>query len=79
MVISDFVDFEPAWKEQYAKVAKLIARKLSRAGGYIVEVGCGKGQLTVPLAELVKNYHFVAVDNFAGPYLNDARPLRSAI
>jgi cyclopropane fatty-acyl-phospholipid synthase-like methyltransferase len=79
MIISNFADFDSAWKEQYARVAKVIARKLPRAEDYIVEVGCGKGQLTVPLAQLVKNYHVVAVDNFAGAYSNHRRALRSAI
>jgi cyclopropane fatty-acyl-phospholipid synthase-like methyltransferase len=79
MIISNVADFEQAWMEQYARVAKIIASKLPRAEDYLVEVGCGKGQLTIPLAKRVKNYRILALDNFLGAYVKHKLALRSAI
>jgi cyclopropane fatty-acyl-phospholipid synthase-like methyltransferase len=39
---------------------------LGRKDQRIVEIGCGRGQLTVPLAERARNLRFVLVDRFVG-------------
>lgn len=79
MIVSKVADFEDAWRMQYTKVAKAIARNLPHTENFLIEIGCGKGQLTIPLAKLVKNYHIVAVDNYVGAYVKHRRALRSAI
>lgn len=36
--------------------------------GVVVEIGCGKGQLTIPLAVKMPGVHIIGVDSFKGSY-----------
>jgi len=71
-LVSDPGEIEGAWREQYEKLARVFAGLIPRTGT-VVEVGCGRGRLTFPLARLAVKSRFIAVDRFAGPYSKDRR------
>jgi len=77
-IVADPKEIRSAWTEQYQGLARQFAGLLRSKTGDLVEVGCGSGQLTIPLSKLVSN-SFVMVDNFGGPYSKDYRLLRSAL
>ncbi len=52
---------------------------LHKERGVLVEIGCGKGQLTIPLAGRVPEYEIIALDRFVGPYQENQTELFSAI
>ena len=79
MIISDPRDLAGAWSEQYARVAREIGAVLPSNGGLLVEIGSGKGQLTIPLAKRATKYQIIAVDRFKRPYSGDETRLLSAI
>ena len=79
MAISDPKDLAIAWSQQYARVAREVGAILSPNGGLLVEIGCGEGQLTIPLAERATRYQIIALDRFKGPYSGDETRLLSAI
>ncbi len=79
MAISDPRDLARAWGQQYARVAREIGALLPAKGGLLVEIGSGKGQLTIPLAKRATGYQIVALDRFRGPYSGDETRLLSAI
>jgi ubiquinone/menaquinone biosynthesis C-methylase UbiE len=63
-------DLEPARTRYYDRLAthfmEQIGRRRSRV---ILEAGCGKGQLTIPLiSKLPRNVRMIAIDSSAGPY-----------
>ena len=58
-------DLEAAWSRQYVNLAQVSARLLGTCHR-VVEIGCGGGQLTIPLARLTRNSQFVLVDRFVG-------------
>ncbi len=60
--------YESSWKQQYQRLAAKFAGNLHEGRGVLVEVGCGRGQLTLPLAKLIPHWTVRTVDNFAGPY-----------
>ena len=66
--ISDPEDLEFAWDQQYARLAERFSRMLSKQRGVLVEIGCGKGQLTIPLAEKLPRCQIIGVDRFRGTY-----------
>jgi len=70
---------ESAWNMQYEKLGQSFGQMIPRKRGVLVEVGCGKGQLTIPLARRVSGYQIVVVDNFQGPYAGSRMRLFSAI
>ncbi len=41
---------------------------LPKQRGVLVEIGCGKGQLTIPLAERLSRCQIIGVDRFRGSY-----------
>ena len=41
----------------------------------MAEIGCGKGQLTIPLAKRIPRGRIIAVDSFKGPYSNSNKAL----
>lgn len=71
-------DLRGAWAEQYQRLARRFASLLGSKIGNLVEIGCGRGQLTIPLSKLVSNSFFI-VDNFGGPYSRDHKLLKSAL
>jgi len=63
-------DLETAWTRYYDRLAthfmEQIGRRRSRE---ILEAGCGKGQLTIPLiSKLPRNVKMIAIDSSTGPY-----------
>ncbi len=79
ITVSDQREFDSAWSQQYAAVAKNIASMLPKMAGVLVEVGSGEGQLTIPLANLVPQYKIIALDRFKGAYSENKAGLLSAI
>lgn len=59
-------DLETAWSKQYVNLAHVFARMLPTRCRRVAEIGCGRGQLTIPLAIDAKNLRFVLVDRFVG-------------
>jgi SAM-dependent methyltransferase len=51
---------------------------MPRAGTQAVDLGGGRGQLTIPVAQLARGYRFLVVDRFEGPYARSRRRLGSA-
>lgn len=78
-VISDPMRLDAAWREQYERVVKHVAKFLPSTKCELVEVGCGGGQFTIPAAKLNPNYNIIAVDNFSGPYSKSLKALRRAL
>jgi len=60
-------DVEKAWSNQYDRLTRIFATVLGKGTRQIAEIGCGSGQLTVPLAKQARNLRFVLVDTFANP------------
>lgn len=58
---------DAAWSNQYERIAQIFASALREKSQEIVEIGCGSGQLTIPLAQCAPKLQFVLVDIFAGP------------
>ena len=67
--------FKAAWSEQYRSVAKRVASLLPGKEGRIVELGGGRGQLSIPLMQLAPSFQVVVVDTYAGRYLRDRQRL----
>ena len=65
---SDPRELGAAWNGQYARLAELFSRMLPKKRGVLVEIGCGKGQLTIPLAERLPRSQIIGVDRFRGSY-----------
>src|SRR5207247_2475778 len=66
--ISDPEDLEFAWDQQYARLAERFSRMLPKKRGVLVEIGCRKGQVTIPLAERLPRYQIIGLDRFSAPY-----------
>ncbi len=79
ITVSDPRELDSAWSQQYAEVAKNIARMLPSGEGVLVEAGSGEGQLTVPFAKVVPHYKIIALDRFKGAYSGNQARLLSAI
>jgi cyclopropane fatty-acyl-phospholipid synthase-like methyltransferase len=76
--VSDPEELETAWTEQYERLAERFARMLPQKG-VLVEIGFGKGQLTIPLANISPRLQIVGVDKFKGPYSGSHTELLSAL
>jgi cyclopropane fatty-acyl-phospholipid synthase-like methyltransferase len=80
-VITDSSELSAAWSRQYDKLGRVFADVLERKHRRIAEIGCGKGQLTIPLAKHAANAQFVLVDRFAdtphGSYSHNYKALVS--
>ena len=70
---------DEAWSLQYEGLATQFAALLPPGEGPIVEIGCGSGHLTIPLARLISGRSLIGVDRYAGPYANDRETLMTAI
>ncbi len=75
----DIQAFQDAWAQTYKRLAKLIFTKLPLNDGELVELGCGKGQLTIPLAKTASRYKIQCIDNYSGAYSRDLRSLKAAL
>ena len=75
--ISDPEKLESAWNQQYARLSQHFSRMIPKKG-IIVEIGCGKGQLTIPLAERIPGIEVIGVDSFRGSYSRNRTHLLSA-
>jgi len=64
--VSDPKELDKAWRQQYENLAREFAKLIGKRRT-IVEIGCGRGQLTIPLANLVRG-RLLTVDSFAWPY-----------
>ena len=53
-VVTDPSDLEVVWPKQYEKLAHVFADVIGK-GQRVAEIGCGRGQLTIPLARRAKN------------------------
>lgn len=80
-VLTDPSAVPKAWSRQYDRMASIFAKILARKRGKVAEVGCGAGQLTIPLAKRIVDVDFVLVDRFAdtktGSYSRSHRALIS--
>jgi ubiquinone/menaquinone biosynthesis C-methylase UbiE len=63
-------DLETARARYYDQLATHFIEQIGqRKSGVILEAGCGKGQLTIPLlAKLPRNVMMIAIDSSEGPY-----------
>ena len=64
--VSDPKELDKAWRQQYDNLAREFAKLIGKRRT-IIEIGCGRGQLTIPLAKLVRG-RLLTVDSFAWPY-----------
>src|SRR3989442_12182323 len=69
------------WSKYYDKLADhFLTRIRVKPSTVILEAGCGKGQLTIPLFQkLPKSVKLIAVDSSIGPYLGWLDELESKI
>lgn len=77
--VSDPRDLREAWEREYARLARRLSKLLPSEPVTLVEIGCGWGQLTIPLAAAVPAARIIAIDNFAGPYSSDREKLARAL
>src|ERR1700756_2595321 len=63
-------DLERAWSQYYSRLAAHFVARINRKSLRVVlEAGCGKGQLTLPLIEMLpKGAQMIAIDSSRGPY-----------
>ena len=78
-VVEDPRNVETAYIQQYENLAKEIANLVPKRKGIVAEIGCGKGQLTIPLAKLLPRSRFNVVDTFAGAYSGTLSQLNRAL
>ena len=69
---------ETAWKRQYVRLSQLFSRLLPKQG-VVAEIGCGGGQLTIPLARRRPRGQIIGVDRFKGPYSNSRKVMSYAL
>ena len=77
------LEFAAAWSKQYERLARIFADMLGERVRVTAEIGCGDGQLTIPLAKHAPNLQFILVDRFAdtahGSYSHNYKALRSSL
>ena len=78
-IIDDPRKVENAYDRQYENLARKIADLVLAKKGIFVEIGGGKGQLTVPLAKLLPRLRFIVVDTFSGAYSGTLGLLNKAL
>lgn len=77
-IVEDPKRVDAAYASQYDQLAREFEALLPPRG-LLAEVGCGKGQLTIPIAKLGPKYRFEVVDTFTGPYSGTLRQLKQAL
>lgn len=65
-ILDDPAKLQAAMSRQYERVARAYAELLGNKERVIAEIGCGRGQLTIPLAKIAPNLRFILIDKFAG-------------
>jgi SAM-dependent methyltransferase len=70
---------ENAWKRVHVRLARTMADTLPLQVRSILEVGAGRGQLTLPLLDRVASTLVTIVDQFKGPYTSDRSSLRTSV
>jgi SAM-dependent methyltransferase len=78
-VIDDPREVEQAYARQYKNLSREFSRVIQSKRGIIAEIGCGRGQLTIPVARLLPHCRFRVVDTFAGAYTGTLRLLNKAL
>ena len=78
-VVDDPRKVEDAYAHQYENLASRIASLVPARSGILAEIGCGEGQLTIPLAKLLPRHRFNVVDKFTGAYSGTLRRLNQAL
>ena len=63
-------DLDRAWRRYYSRLAAHFRAEIGqRRLRVVLEAGCGKGQLTIPLMKLLPSKaHMIGVDSSRGPY-----------
>ena len=69
---------ETAWNRQYLRLSQHFSRLLPKQG-IVAEIGCGRGQLTIPLAIRRPKGKIIGVDRFKGPYSNSHKMISYAL
>ena len=78
-VISRPDRLEGAWDRLHDRLVDWIAASIPIAPEAILEVGCGRGQMTIPLAHRFPGATITAVDRFRGPYWKDRAALTARL
>ena len=79
VLLNDTNDLDTAWVRLRFGLARWTAGLLPTGPCSILEVGCGHGQLTVPLAEVLPEASITAIDLFHGVYSHDYAKLNSRL
>jgi len=64
-IITKPSELRAVWSRQYERLARIFAEVIGKESRELVEIGCGSGQLTVPLMKQTPDSRFVLVDTFA--------------
>jgi SAM-dependent methyltransferase len=78
-IVDDPGKVDIAYSGQYEGLARKVANLISSRSGILAEIGCGEGQLTIPLAKLLPRHRFDVVDTFTGPYTGTLSQLNRAL
>ncbi len=78
-IVEDPSEVKSAYARQYEDLAREIAKLVPNRSGVLAEIGCGKGQLTIPLAKLLPQHQFNVVDTFSGAYAGTLSQLTKAL
>jgi len=77
-IVADPSELAAAWSRQYERLAQTFADVLGKKNRKIAEIGCGSGQLTIPLAKHAAKAQFALVDRYGGSaYSQNYEALRS--
>ncbi len=68
-----------AWQDEYARLARAVARSMRPTPSEIVEVGGGDGAFTVPLALSLPVARLVVIDRYDAPYTSSHQRLVRAL
>ncbi len=82
MIIAETLKaLDTAFKRWYNKLAAFMVKHLPlREGVTVLEVGCGRGGLTIPLMEHIhERCQIIAFDLFSGPYKGGREKLQESI
>lgn len=73
--VSDPDDRTRVWEAEYSRIAREVTALLPTGTVALVEVGCGAGQLTIPLVRRLPGVRVSVVDRFEATYALDRRRL----